>query len=74
MNQINIMDKTGHTRLRWNPKVPDEVKMARETFDAMYAKGHAIFRVDKDGEAGERMDKFDPKAKRMIMIPHLIGG
>lgn len=73
MNQINVLDSTGHTRVKWNPKVPEEVNYAREVFDAMKAKGHAIFKVDKEGRQF-RMREFDPEAKRMVMVPHMVGG
>jgi hypothetical protein len=43
MNQINIMDDSGHSKFRWDPKDPIQVKAARETFDAWRAKGHRVF-------------------------------
>jgi hypothetical protein len=73
MNQMSVMDPTGHTEVRWNPKDADEVAVARETFNAMRARGYSAFRV-RDGDKGKRIDAFDAEAEKMILIPQLVGG
>lgn len=69
-----IMDRTGDTRLTWDYKNDDEVAAAKAMFDDLIKKGYRAFSVKKDGEAGERIDKFDPKAEKLIMVAQLQGG
>lgn len=72
---MEVMDGTGDTKNIWDPAKPDEVEVARATYDALKKKGYRGFRVTgKNGEKGEQMDEFDPAAGRMIMIPPLQGG
>lgn len=75
MSEMQVMDPTGHTVVKWSPKNSTEVDAARETFNALRAKGYSAFRVDKETKnQGARLDTFDPKAKKMIMVPQLRGG
>lgn len=74
MNQINIMDASGHSKFKWDPQDQEQVKAARETFDAWKAKGYRVFRAEKGGELGARLETFDPTAKKMIVVPQLVGG
>ena len=72
--EILILDQSGHIKQIWDRSVPDEVGMARKTFDKMLAKGYAAFRVKKDGSQGEKIKEFDPEAEKMILAPALRGG
>jgi hypothetical protein len=74
MSEMSIMDPTGHTSVTWAPDNSAEVASARETFDAMTAKGYRAFRVDRKGRQSEQMRSFDPSAEEMILIPQLQGG
>lgn len=69
-----VLDHTGDTRLMWDKKAKPEVKAAEEMFDAMKAKGYLAYTVNKDGSPGEVINKFDPKAEKIIMSPQLVGG
>lgn len=73
MHAMQIMDRTGHTEVRWNPRDADEVAVARATFETMREKGYRAF-VSDDGDKGKRVDEFDPQIKRMIFVPQLRGG
>ncbi len=74
VNTLEVMDRTGDTKTIWNPDNADEVSTARETYNKLKAKGYGAFRVDKKGEAGTRIDEFDPQAGAIIMIPRFAGG
>lgn len=74
VHEMQVMDPTGHTTVKWDPKKSDDVEVARTTFDAMKAKGYNAFHVRMRGSPGERMTSFDPTAKSMILIPQLVGG
>jgi len=69
-----ILDSTGDTKVMWNPRDKDEVDAAKTTFEKLLAKGFRAFRVNAKGEPGERIDKFDKKAEKIIMVPQLAGG
>lgn len=69
------MDGTGDTKTTWDPNNPEEVAIAKRTFDELKAKGYVAYRVDgKNGEKGEVMKEFDPSAARMILAKPMRGG
>jgi hypothetical protein len=72
--EIAVMDGSGDTKIMWDPANADEVENARENFDRLKAKGFDAFKVADKGEPGERLDKFDPKAGRIIMMPRKVAG
>lgn len=74
MSEMQVMDPTGHTTVKWDPKSPDEVEVAKAVFKKMRKKGYSAFRTKLTGGKGERMDEFDPSAKNLILIPQLVGG
>ena len=71
---MDVMDPTGHTKVHWDSSIPAEVDAARDTFNALRAKGYSAFKMKKFGGQGKRLDCFDPDAEAMIMIPQLQGG
>ena len=71
---ICIMDATGDTKTIWDPNNPDEVASARNTFDTLRAKGYLAYSVKADGEKGDVVVVFDPKAGKIILTPPLKGG
>lgn len=65
----------GDTKLMWNSDNDDEVEAARATFDKLTKKGYVAFRAEgKDGHQGEKINKFDAEAERIILIPKMQGG
>jgi hypothetical protein len=74
MGQMAILGKDGDTKIMWNAERPDEVKVARETFDQLTGKGYRAYRVGADGETTERMRSFDPRAGKVILVPQMAGG
>lgn len=71
--ELCILDRTGDTRHTWDSTKPEEVKAAREVFDRL-RKTHLAYRVNRDGDKGEVIDRFDPTAERMILAPQMVGG
>jgi hypothetical protein len=83
MNQhvMNVMDSSGHTTVTWNPENADSVRDAKREFDALRRQGYQAFRmnvVSENGvvveEKGERIDRFDETAGKVMMVPQLRGG
>ena len=68
------MDKTGDTKTIWDPNKEDEVETAENSFNELIEKGYSAFHVKTGGRKGERMNKFDPEAGKVIMVAPLQGG
>ena len=67
--------KFGDLKHEWHPDHPEEVELARKTFNEAIAKGMLIYRMDDHGEkTGEVIKTFDSKIRRMIAMPPMRGG
>jgi len=74
MGELSVLDRTGDTKIMWDSAQDAEVDAARATFDDLKKKGYLAYSVNKKGDKGEVMKKFDPDAERIIMAPPLVGG
>lgn len=75
MGQFRIMDKdAGDLKVIWDKDNADEVEAAEEQFDSLVKKGFTAFSVDKKGEPGIKVTKFNPAAEKIIMVPKIVGG
>ena len=74
MGELRAIDETGDTKLIWDNDNADEVEAAEETFNRLKKKGYHAFKVDKKGEQGGEMKKFDPSAEKLIMVPAMQAG
>lgn len=73
-NTMLVMDVTGHTTVTWDVNKPIEVEVAKSSFDKLLKEGYNAFRVEGADQKGERLTSFDPKAGKIMMVPHLVGG
>jgi len=73
IRDMNILDRSGHMNVQWDPDKEDEVNAARATFDKMKSKGYSAF-VSEGGEKGKRLERFDPSVEEMILTPPIQGG
>lgn len=72
---LEIIDQTGDTKIMWDKNNPDEVAMAKAAFDQAKKKKMSVFEaVGKKGEAGDRVDEWDPSIERLIAVPQMAGG
>jgi hypothetical protein len=69
-----ILDRTGDTKIIWDPAKQDEVDVAKKSFSDLIAKGYRAFKVAASGNKGEQIREFDPKAEKIILAPALVGG
>lgn len=74
VGELAILDRTGDTKLIWNSDKPAEVDNARRTFDDLKKKGYLAYSVNREGDKGEVLKKFDPHAERIIMSAPVVGG
>jgi len=81
MGMLRILSKSGDNRLQWNEEntlVGDAeaitaIREAEQIFAHEQEKGSTAFRVDPDRPI-ERLERFDPQAKQIVMIPRVVGG
>lgn len=74
-SEAAIMSGRGDTKIVWNPENEVEVNAIRKMFDELKkAKYNAYHVTGKDGDKGELMKEFDPKAGRVIFAPAFAGG
>jgi cytochrome c556 len=83
MNQhvMNVMDRTGHTTVSWDPTDALAVKAAKAKFDEYKRQGYTAFALENKetngvtvDEKGRRLDTFDETVGKVLMIPQLRGG
>jgi hypothetical protein len=73
--EMSVLDRTGDTKIIFDPDSPDEVATARETWNSLVVKKkYLAFAVKKNGDKGERITEFDPQAGKIILVPPMAGG
>lgn len=73
-HEMATMGGEGDVKLIWDPAKPDEVEVAKNTFDKLLGKGYKAFLVKKKGEQGEEVKTFDASYEKLIMVPRMVGG
>lgn len=70
---MKALDHTGDSEISWDPGKPDEVDAARQVWDKLVGeKKYLAYRVD--GKGRTRIRAFDPKARKVVLTPQLVGG
>lgn len=72
--RLEIMDRTGDTKVFWDRNNSVEVAAAKAQFDLLSGKGYAAFKLNSDGLKGELIREFDPNAERIQLVPAKAGG
>lgn len=73
-HEMAVLDETGDTKLIWDEDNQDEVDAAKDMFDKLKKKGYLAYSVNKKGDKGEVLSKFDASVERIIMAPPMQGG
>jgi len=73
MGEMRCLNQTGDLKVVWNTDNKDEIAAAREQFDKLRAKRFQAYSV-KGSEKNKKIDKFDPEAGMIIMVPEIGGG
>jgi hypothetical protein len=76
LHEMQVLDRTGHTTVTWDSTDEDEVRAARETFEAMRDKGYAAFGTKGvvNKSKGETITAFDATLEEIILVPPIKGG
>jgi hypothetical protein len=69
-----VLDLSGHSRMQWDRKSPQQVAAAKARFDELRARGYLAYKLEKDGGQGEVITQFDPNAERLVMNAPMVGG
>ena len=81
MSMLRVISRRGDDRVMWDTgKVatedPDAVAAVREAeriFQSQQRRGATAFRVEQ-GQAPVRIDRFDPAAEQIVLVPRVVGG
>ncbi len=81
MGVLRVLSHHGDDRFQWDdgavktgdPEAVAAVREAERIFAEQRARGAAAVRV-KPGQPAERIEKFDPEAEQIIMLPRVVGG
>jgi hypothetical protein len=49
MSVMNVLDRTGDTRIEWDPAAISEVKIAKKAFDEAKKKKYLTYKLDAHG-------------------------
>jgi hypothetical protein len=81
MAVLRIMNSSGDRSVRWDrgkvevgdPEALAAVREAERLFEEARSRGATGFKVSP-GQPAERIDRFDPDAEQIIMVPQVAGG
>jgi len=80
MGILRVMTSGGDRMVKWDVDPVDAeesetgaVEEAERIFDEARAKGGTAFRV-VPGKPAERLDRFDPDAESIVVVPQVAGG
>ena len=65
MGEMAIMGTEGDVKQMWNAENPEEVAVAKITFDKLTKKGYKAFLVKKDGEKVNRLMSLTLTLRRL---------
>lgn len=74
MGELCELSSLGDVKTIWSKDNDDEIEAAREQFNKLKKKGYLAFKVKKDGDKGEMVDKFEEEAEKYILTPPVRGG
>lgn len=70
--KLRILNRSGHTTVRWNPELQETVDEANRRFNELLAGGYTAFEMT-DTSHGQVTTTFNPDAET-IMVPRMVGG
>lgn len=81
MGMLRVLSRSGDDKYTWSaagvevgdPEALEAVREAERIFEEQRSRGATAIRVAPDQPA-ERLDRFDPLAEQIVMIPRVVGG
>ncbi len=81
MAKLRVMSTCGDRTVVWDPKqaetgdpaAQDAVREAERIFEEQRRQGATAFRV-VPGAPALRLERFDPEADQIVVVPRVVGG
>jgi hypothetical protein len=81
MAKMRVLSARGDTVLEWDGRKVETgdaealaaVREAERIFEEQRARGATAFRV-APGRPAERLERFDPEAEQIVVVPRVAGG
>lgn len=81
MAKLRILSHQGDTTVEWDtkgaevgdPEALEAIKEVERVFEEQRAKGATAFKVEQ-GQPAVKLDRFDPQAEQIFMVPRIAGG
>jgi transcription elongation factor GreA len=81
MAKLRVLSARGDTVVEWNPdlaaagetEAQAAVREAERIFESARDRGATAFKV-APGQPAERVDRFDPRADEVVIVPRVAGG
>lgn len=81
MGKLRVMASVGDKTVTWDrervevgdPDALEAVREAERIFEEQRSRGAVGFKVGPD-KVAERIDRFDPEAEEIVMVPRIVGG
>jgi hypothetical protein len=81
MGKLRVLSHLGDSAVSWDAEqaatgdtvAEEAVREAERIFAAERARGATAFRV-APGKPAERLDRFDPEAEEIVIVPRVSGG
>ncbi len=74
MGELAILHYDGARTVTWDPSKHDEVQAAEAQFKALLDKGFSALEMRAGAGEGNKIDRFDATAEKILMFPFLAGG
>lgn len=81
MGKLRVMSSEGDQTVAWDQKRAEKgdaealaaVREAERIFEEQLQKGATAFLVAPDAPA-RRLERFDPEAEQVVVVPRVVGG
>ena len=81
MGMLRVISRRGDDRVQWNEQEAEAgdaeaiaaIREAERIFAEERARGATAFRVEP-GKPAERIERFDPQAEQIILVPRVVRG
>lgn len=82
MGKLVVLNRRGHDTLTWDMDrvLADDseaklaVREAERIVREEIQKGSAVFSVVPGTDIGEKIERFDPHAEQIVVVPQIVGG
>lgn len=74
MGMMRLLGRMGDSVTTWRTEEREAVEEAERIFNEARAKGYVAFETKAGTTAGVKVDRFNPEAEEIRLIPRIAGG